>query len=63
VLVGGTDNGQFSRKVYINSIGPTSVSGGPTNYAQITAKAALVQGGIKIALPPMSVIFLVADAK
>jgi hypothetical protein len=63
VLVGGTDNGEFSRKVYINGVGPSSVSGGPSSYAQITAKADLIQGGIKIASPPRSVIFLVADGK
>jgi len=63
VLVGGTDNGNFSRKVYINGNGPSSVSGGPLNYAQIKAKAALIQGGIKIASPPQSVIFVVADSK
>ena len=63
VLVGGTDNGEFSRKVYINGNGPSSVSGGPSNYAQIKAKAALIQGGIKVASPPRSVIFIVADGK
>jgi hypothetical protein len=63
VLVGGTDNGEFSRKVYINGTGPSSVSGGPANYTQITAKAGLIQGGIKVASPPRSVIFIVADAK
>ncbi len=63
VLVGGTDNGEFSRKVYINGNGPSSVSGGPSNYAQIKAKASLIQGGIKVASPPRSVIFIVADGK
>ncbi len=63
VLVGGTDNGEFSRKVYINGTGPSLASGGPANYTQITAKAALIQGGIKVASPPRSVIFIVADAK
>lgn len=63
VLVSGTDNGEFSRKVYINGTGPSSVSGGPSGYAQITAKAALIQGGIKIASPPRSVIFVVVDGK
>jgi len=63
VLVGGTDNGEFSRKVYINGTGPSSVSGGPANYTQIIAKASPIQGGIKVASPPRSVIFIVADAK
>ncbi len=63
VLVGGTDNGEFSRKVYINGVGPSLASGGPSNYAQVYAKAALIQGGIKVAMPPRSVIFLVAEGK
>lgn len=63
VLVGGTDNGEFSRKVYINGNGPSPASGGPSNYAQIKAKAALIQGGIKVTSPPRSVIFIVADGK
>jgi len=63
VLVGGTDNGEFSRKVYINGNGPSSVSGGPSNYAQLKAKASMVQDGIKVASPARSVIFIVADEK
>lgn len=63
VLVGGTDNGEFSRKVYINGNGPSPASGGPSNYPQIKAKAALIQGGIKVTSPPRSVIFIVADGK
>ena len=31
-LEGGTDNGEFSRKVYVNGSGPKGV-GGPTDYA------------------------------
>jgi len=63
VLVGGTDNGEFSRKVYINGNGTSLASGGPSNYTQIKAKGSLIQGGIKVASPPRSVIFLVADGK
>lgn len=31
-LTGGTDNGNFSRKVFVNGNGPSGVSGGPANY-------------------------------
>ncbi|SDD36173.1 Alpha-L-arabinofuranosidase [Mucilaginibacter pineti] len=62
-LTGGTDNGEFSRKVYINGNGPTSVSGGPANYQQLAASSATVNGGIKVSIPPRSVVFLVVDGK
>ena len=34
-LTGGTDGGEFSRKVYVNEAGPSGVSGGPDNYENI----------------------------
>jgi hypothetical protein len=62
-LTGGTDNGEFSGKVYINGNGPTGANGGPSNYLQLTAKSAVIEGGIKVSAPPRSVIFIVADGK
>ncbi|GGI24465.1 alpha-L-arabinofuranosidase [Pedobacter mendelii] len=62
-LTGGDDNGEFSAKVFVNDNGPTGVSGGPTNYQTLTAKSASVDGGIKIALPPRSVVFVAVDKK
>ncbi|GAA4327151.1 alpha-L-arabinofuranosidase [Mucilaginibacter gynuensis] len=62
-LIGGTDNGEFSRKVYINGNGPVGASGGPENYTKLVANAAAISGGIKISAPPRSVIFLIADGK
>ncbi|RYY29883.1 MAG: alpha-L-arabinofuranosidase [Sphingobacteriaceae bacterium] len=63
VLTGGNDNGSFSRKEYINGNGPTGVSGGPANYTTIQANAAAISGGIKVSLPPLSVVYLVAEGK
>jgi hypothetical protein len=61
-LVGGTDNGEFSRKVYINNQGPTEISGGPANsYTTIKPYSASTTNGIRIALPPRSVVYAVVD--
>ena len=63
-LTGGTDNGEFSGKVFVNGKGPTEPSGGPsTNYTSIKPYSATTQNGIKLALPPRSVIYLVMDKK
>jgi len=63
-LVGGTDNGEFSEKVYINGNGPDiSTVGGPSGYQTLTAVSSSLAGGIKVSAPPRSVIFLVADNK
>lgn len=62
-LVGGTDNGSFSRKVYVNGAGPSGVSGGPASYATLQAYAAATTNGIKINVPANGVVFLVVDKK
>lgn len=62
-LTGETDGGEFSRKVLVNGEGPSGVSGGPDNYANLKAYAALTANGIKADIPPRSVIFLVIDKK
>ncbi|HVM89487.1 MAG TPA: hypothetical protein VMT76_14970 [Puia sp.] len=63
VLTGGTDNGNFSGQVYVNGTGPTSATGGPLNYSVIKAYSAALNGTIKISVPALSVIYLVADKK
>jgi hypothetical protein len=63
ILTGGTDNAPFSSQVYVNGVGPATPTGGPLNYASIKPFAAPLVGTIKIAAPPLSVIYLVADAK
>lgn len=62
-LYGGSDNGEFSGKVFVNAIGPTGASGGPLNYMDIKAYAASAQGEIKIDLPARSSVYLVIDKK
>lgn len=61
-LTGGTDNGEFSRKVYVNSQGPTELSGGPSgSYSSIKPYSASTAGGIKLSLPARSVVYVVID--
>lgn len=63
-LVGGNDNGSFSRKVYVNNIGPEGeISGGPaSDYNKIKAKSAQHKGNsIKLALPGRCVLYMVFD--
>ena len=59
-LTGGTDNGEFSGKVFVNGIGPAEASGGPaTEYTTIKPYSALTQNGIKVVMPARSVVYLV----
>jgi hypothetical protein len=61
-LTGGTDNGEFSRKVFVNNQGPTEPSGGPaSSYTSIKPYSANTVGGIKVALPARSVAYVVID--
>lgn len=62
-LTGGTDNGEFSRKVFVNGNGTDAISGGPSNYASLKAYSAETKNGIKVALLPRSVVYLVIDKK
>lgn len=63
VLTGGTDNGSFSGQVYVNGTGPSTPTGGPLNYASIKGYTAPLKGTIKVNVPPLSVIYLVAEKK
>lgn len=63
VLTGGTDNGNFSGQVYVNGKAPTNATGGPLGYAGIKAYAADLKGTINIVVPPMAVVYVVADKK
>lgn len=62
-LTGGTDNGEFSRKVFVNGKGPDIISGGPSSYATLKAYSSETKNGIKMALLPRSVVYLVIDKK
>ena len=61
VLTGGEGVSSFSRKVFVNGVGPAGIAGGPDSYTSLKAFSAGTQAGIKITLPPMSVIFAVVD--
>jgi hypothetical protein len=63
VLTGGTDHGNFSGQVFVNGTAPSGNSGGPLNYAGIKAYSAILNGTIKVSVPPLGVVFLVADKK
>lgn len=63
VLTGGTDNGDFSGKVYVNGAAPTNATGGPLGYATLKAYAAPLTGTIYLSVPARSVVYLVADKK
>ena len=61
-LTGGTDNGEFSRKVFVNGKGSAEPSGGPaTEYTTLKAYSASTQNGIKIGLPARSVAYVVIN--
>lgn len=62
-FTGGTDNGEFSRKVYINGNGPDGAAGGPSGYLTLSANSSNIAAGIKISVPPRSVVFLAAEGK
>jgi hypothetical protein len=62
-LTGGSDNGSFSAKVYVNGITTSTVAGGPENYETIKAKSTLINGNIKLSLPKYSVTHLLVDKK
>ena len=60
-LTGGTDNGEFSRKVFVNGKGPSLISGGPADYHTLPAYSAPVSGGIRLALPARSSVYVVIE--
>lgn len=60
-LNGGTDNGDFSLKTYVNGYAPTYVNGGPVNYEQIKARSSVIDNEIRISCPALSVTYLMVD--
>jgi hypothetical protein len=60
ILTGGSD-GTFSRKVLVNGLGPTGVSGGPSGFLTIPPVSAAQKGGINVVVPAYGVVYLVAD--
>jgi len=62
-LEGGMDNGDFSRKVYVNGSGPTAEAGGPDDYATLKARSAATTNGIIVTVPARGAVILVVDKK
>lgn len=61
-LTGGTNNGDFSRKVFVNGKGPTEATGGPAaEYTTLKAYSASTTGGVRIGMPARSVVYAVID--
>jgi hypothetical protein len=62
VLTGGSDNGEFSQKVFVNGMGPAESSGGPAaDYTSIKPYSTTTQNGINLNLPARSVLYVVID--
>ncbi len=61
LLTGGTDNGDFSPKVYVNGkTGDLSI-GGPADYATMMPYGDTIQGDIMLTMPGYSVINLLVE--
>jgi hypothetical protein len=60
-LTGGTDNGEFSRKVFVNGMGTSLASGGPENVELIQAWGINIGSGIKVTAPPRSVNYVLVE--
>ncbi|MVT08190.1 alpha-L-arabinofuranosidase [Chitinophaga tropicalis] len=63
VLTGGEGVTGFSRKVFVNGSGPTGIAGGPENYTALNPYGASTSNGIKVSLPPMSVVNVAIEEK
>jgi len=63
ILTGGSDNGLFSGKVYVNGLTTSTPGGGPENYESIKARSTLINGNIKLNIPKFAVIHLLVEKK
>lgn len=61
LLTGGTDNGNFSRKVYVNGITTSEEGGGPAQFTSLKPYGTDIHGDIVLSLPPLSVIYTVVE--
>lgn len=59
-LSGSNDNGEYSTKVLVNGQTNSGAVGGPTDYSAVKAMAAPLTGTLKVAVPPGSVVYMVA---
>jgi hypothetical protein len=64
VLTGGTDNGSFSGRVYVNGEGPMYVKGGPADkYELIKPYSTDINGEIVLDIPRYGTVFLVVEGE
>jgi hypothetical protein len=61
ILTGGDDNGDFSRKVYVNEKTTTLAGGGPADYATLKPYGTTIDGEIKFTLPKYSTVYLLVE--
>lgn len=61
LLTGGTDNGDFSRKVYVNGKTTLLEGGGPADYATLKPYGSVLSGDIKLSMPKYSTVFLLVE--
>jgi hypothetical protein len=60
-LQGGDDNGEFSRRVFVNGHAPAAAAGGPDDYATIPAWSASADKGVVVTVPAYGAISLTID--
>lgn len=61
VLTGGTDNGDFSRKVHVNGKTTTLAGGGPADYELLKPYGRVTGENILFELPGRSVVYLLVE--
>jgi hypothetical protein len=62
-LEGGDDNGEFSRRVFVNGEGPKGVAGGPDDYATLPAWSASTDGGVVVRVPGHGAVCLTIEKR
>lgn len=62
-LNGGTDNGEFSRHVFVNGNGSSFASGGPAGYKTIKPYRTLAADGIRVSIPARGAVYVVIEKK
>jgi hypothetical protein len=62
-MQGGDDNGEFSRRVFVNGRGPAAVAGGPDDYSAIPAWSAPVKDGVLVPVPAHGAVCLTIETK
>jgi hypothetical protein len=62
-LEGGDDNGEFSRRVFVNGEGPKGIAGGPDDYATLPARSASTAGGVVVRVPGHGAVCLTIEKR